>query len=215
MDAVPQALHVSQPLPLPARGASTRLRVGGGELLLEAVRGGHSLLWSDGRNARRYALGLAARGALALQLRVPRLPVRVVPREVVVVVPGARLCGYVQVPLVPTLVAGGDGTPQVLLELPPSDLVAEWDDDGPWFRVCSPWFVRFPVPGVEPRLVVPLRLHNRGDVVLSPAHLRLELHDDERTPLRGSLVARARRLVGSGDRLVEQRRAAAPQAVRA
>src|SRR5687767_11334556 len=57
------------PLPRPVRGGCTRVRLGSAEVILEAVRGGHSLLWTNGREARRYAIGLHRDGQLTLQLR--------------------------------------------------------------------------------------------------------------------------------------------------
>ena len=48
-----------------------------------------TLRWMDG-------------GAMELRFRAPKFPLRVVPRDVVVLVPRGRLCGYLHVPLVPT-----------------------------------------------------------------------------------------------------------------
>jgi hypothetical protein len=204
MEASP-SLPLFAELPRPSRGGTTRVQLGSSELILERVRGGHSLLWSDGRQARRYALGLGAAGRLGLQLRAPRLPLRVAPRDTISVAPGARLCGYVHVPLVPTLVwRPGDGHDHVLVELQPNELAAEWDDHvGYTFRCASPWLVRFPMRNGEPRAVVPLRLYNRGDAPLCPAALPLRLTDDDLQPLRGSIVAAPRRLQFDGDRGVE------------
>lgn len=199
------------PLPRPARGSATRVQLGAAELVLESVRGGHTLLWSDGRQARRYTLGLADEGQLTLQLKAPRLPVRVVTRDVLAVVPGGRLRGYVQVPLVPTLMwhdALGHG--HALIELHPSELQAEWDDVvGHSFQSPSPWHVRFPMRNGEPRAVVPIHLVNTGDTVLSPGHLGVTFADDELAMLRGCIVAAPRRLRWLGDRF-----AAAPAVAR-
>lgn len=193
------------PLSRPARGGGTRVQLGAAEIVLESVRGGHTLLWSDGRQARRYTLGLADEGQLTLQLKAPRLPVRVVPRDVLAVVPGGRLRGYVQVPLVPTLMwhdALGRG--HALIELQPGELQAEWDDVvGHSFQSPSAWHVRFPMRNGEPRAVVPIRLVNQSAAVLSPGHLAIALSDDELTPLRGSIVAAPRRLRWLGDRFAE------------
>jgi hypothetical protein len=199
------------PLPRPARGGCTRVRLGSAEVILEAVRGGHSLLWTNGRDARRYAVGLHRDGQLTLQLRAPRLAVHVVPREVVGLVPGGRLAGYVAVSLVPTIVwHQADGASQVLLELHPADLAAEWDEaHGHSFTTASAWLVRFPMRNGEPRAVVPVRLHNPTRTIASPPAVPLLLRDDELTELRGCIVARPRRLVWSGDRLVPAARAAA------
>jgi hypothetical protein len=190
------SLPLSVPVPYPARGANTRIRLGSSDLVLESVRGGHALLWSDGRQARRYGLGLRPDGELHLQLRAPRLPVHCVPRDVLTIVPGARLRGYVHVPLVPTLTWTSPGAePAVLLELPPNDLTAEWDEhEGHRFRCVSPWLVRFPMRSGEPRAVVPLSVHNLDDGMLSPTNLPLQLGDDDLVAMRGSVVVRPRRL---------------------
>ncbi len=196
------ALPLIVPVPQPKRGSSERIQLGTGELILESVRGGHSLLWSDGRQARRFALGLADTGHLTLELRAPRLPLRVVTREVITLVPGGRLRGYLQVPLVPTIVWHRDGGPPlVLIELPLRELAAEWDDrEGHSYRCPSALHVRFPMRSGEPRAVVPVHLANPGETVASPPHIPLQLLDAELVALRGSVVVIPRRLrwVGEG-----------------
>jgi len=193
-------LTCKTPLPRPRRGDSTRVHIGPNELVLEAVRGGHSLLWSDGQQARRYALGLDDDGELALELRAPRLPLRLVCRDVITLVPTGRLRGYVQVPLVPTIVwQPTHGSEATLIELPGRDLAAEWDEqDGTVFRCTSSLHVRFPMRSGEPRATVPLWLHNDGPGVCSPAHLPLTIADQDLVELRGSLVVRPRRLQWTG-----------------
>lgn len=191
------------PVALPAHGHATRVQVGRAELVLENLRGSFSLLWSDGREARRYVLGLTEQGALRCELRVPRLPVRCAPREVVTLVPGARLRGYVTVPLVPTVVWCPDGAePVALVELLPDDLQGVWDErTGHAFQCGVAWLSRFPFRSGAAHAVVPLRLSNRGDEVASPDHLDLSLSDDSLFELRGALVARPQRLVwGAGAR---------------
>lgn len=194
------SLPLLVPLPRPARGGSTRIQIGSHEVVLEAGRGGHTLLWTNGRQARRYVLGLAAHGRLSLQMRAPKLPLRVVPRDLVTVVPGGRVAGYVHVSLVPTLVwHGGDGQDHVLVEVHPDDLAAEWDEpSGHVLHSTSPWYGRFPMRSGEPRAIVPLRLANPGDVVLTPPHFDLRLHDDELVAMRGSVVVAPRRVLWSG-----------------
>ena len=54
---------------LPGHGDATRVQVGRAELVLENRRGSFSLLWSDGREARRYVLGLTDSGQLSVELR--------------------------------------------------------------------------------------------------------------------------------------------------
>lgn len=188
-------------LPRPARGTSARVQVGSHELVLEHVRGGYSLLWSDGREARRHAIGLPRDGQLVLQLKLPRLPVCVVTRDVLTITPQGRLRGFVQVPLVPTLLFREEsGSEHTLIELSSRELAAEWDElSGHLFRVSSPWHVRFPMRSGEPRIVVPIWLHNCADGVLSPANLPLQLAVDDLSELRGSVVARPRRLRWNGE----------------
>jgi hypothetical protein len=196
----PLGLRFRTPLPRPQRGGSTRLQVGRSELVLESVRGGHALVWHDGTEARRFALGLDDDGELAVELRVPALPVRLVLRDVASLVPGARLRGYVQVPLVPTVVwQSVDGATAALAEMIPRELAAEWDDrDGCGFRCTSPLQVRFPVRVEVPRATLSLVLSNEGDSVASPAFVPLQLTNDELAPLRGGLVAMARRCIWRG-----------------
>lgn len=195
-----ETLHFQTPLPRPQRGGSTRVQLGCNELVLESVRGGHSLLWLDGKEARRFVLGLDADGLLLLQLRVPHLPICLVAREVLSIVPGGRLRGYLQVPLVPTVVwqpVVGAAVP--LVELPPRELGAEWDEgEGARFRCTSSLHVRFPMRSGEARAIVPVVLQNVGDEVVSPGHLPLQLKDEDLQELRGSLVVRPKRLVWTG-----------------
>lgn len=213
MDARP-SMPLYVPIARPARGGSTRLQSGGSELVLEATRGGYSLLWLDGREARRYALGLTANGTLGLALRAPRLPVRVVVRDTMALGPGARLRGYVQVPLVPTILwRDVDGEPQLLAEFPRPDLAAEWDDrEGTVYRCVSPFHVRYPIPGDEPRATVPVWIGNPTDKVASPAFLPLQLADDDLLERRGGVSTMPRRLrwTGQGLQVVARRRAGVP-----
>lgn len=192
------------PVALPAHGHATRVQVGRAELVLENRRGSFSLLWSDGREARRFVLGLCERGALTVELRVPRLPLRCVPRDVVTLVPGARLRGYVTVPLVPTVMWRAPGaSPEPLVELLPDDLQGVWDErDGHAFQVDVGWLSRFPFRSGAAQAVVPLRLANAGEQVASPGHLDVSLSDDGLWELRGALVARPQRLVFGGSERV-------------
>ncbi|MGC6486382.1 MAG: hypothetical protein ACON4Z_01950 [Planctomycetota bacterium] len=184
------------PLDVPGHGDATRVQVGRAELVLENRRGSFSLLWSDGRDARRYVLGLTEAGELCVELRVPRLPLRCVPRDVVTLVPGARLQGYVTVPLVPTLVwRSGASAGEPLVEMLPDDLQGVWDEaTGHAFEVGVAWLSRFPFRSGAAQAVVPLRLANAGDEVVSPAYLDVSLTDDALWELRGALVVRPQRL---------------------
>lgn len=200
MDASP-SISLRMPLPLPSRGQSTRVRVGTSELVLESVRGGYSLLWSDGRSARRYSLGLPDDGAMELRFCAPKFPLRVVPRDVLALVPRARLSGYLQVPLVPTLRwLAGDGPGMDVIELAPNDLQAEWDEiQGPWQRCASSLHVRFPMRSGEAKVVVPVHVKNLGRDVLSPPFLPLHLTDGDLREKRDSIVVSPRRLVWNGE----------------
>lgn len=198
----PESLAFATGLPRPVRGSSTRVQVGCHELVLEGVRGGHALLWSDGKDARRYAVGLGDDGELELQLRTPRSPVHLVLREVLAMAPQARLRGYVMIPLVPTIVwRGASGREAVLVEFASRDLEAEWSEDtGAICRAVSSFLVRFPMRGGDARAVVPLVLRNETDAVCSPGFVPLQLHDEELVAIRGCLVVAPRRLVWHGTR---------------
>lgn len=196
-----QTLPLSMPLPRPATGDSVRLRFGSSELVLECARGSHSLLWLDGREARRFALGLDRGGTLSLAQRTPRLPVRIAVRETITLAPGGRLRGYVQVPLVPTILWHPPaGAARVLIELPRRELIAEWDDRaGTVLRCTSSLHVRFPMRSAEPRATVAVRLANPTDLVASPAYLPMQLDDAELVERRGTVVALPRRLRWTGE----------------
>ncbi len=196
----PDSLSLSSPLLLPERGGSTRVRVGRFELVLESVRGGHSLLWVDGREARRFALGLGDIGRLSLQLEPPAWPCRVVVRETLVLAPGGRVRGYVQLPLVPVVIGHrADGQDLRLLELANGDLGGEWDERfGTTFRVASSWHVRFPMPAGEARATVPLSLLNDSGEMFAPADLPVHLLRDELFVRRSSIIATPRRLRWNG-----------------
>jgi len=198
---------LSLPLALPTGfGGSTRVRCAAGEVVLEAVRGGYSLVWSDGRAARRYAVALGAACRLTIELRAPRMPLRIVSREVLLLAPRSRLRGYIQVPLVPTIVwRAEDARARVLVELPITDLHAEWDDRaGTVFKTASPMHVRFPMRTGEPRAVVPVRFVNPTADVACPAFVPVVLQDDELREARGTVVSAPRRFHWNGETLVAQ-----------
>ena len=209
MDPTPAPL-LSTPLQRPARGGSTRVRCGRSELVLEAARGGHSLLWLDGRQARRFAIGLDPTGQLSFALRAPHGPLRVVPRDVIALVPGGRLHGYVQLPLVPTILwHPRQGPARALLELAPRELAAEWDDrEGAVFRCTSPLHVRFPMRSGEPMVTVPVWIDNPTQAVASPPWLPLVIETADLLEARGTILVKPRRLRWNGEILagVEARR---------
>lgn len=194
-----ESLTYALDLARPERGASVRVQLGTQELVLEAVRGGHSLLWLDGRSSRRFVLGLPRHGDLRLELRAPRLPVHVATREVLAVAPGGRLRGYLLVPLVPTIVVRRGSEALALVEVAPQELAAEWDDaQGARFATTSPFLTRFPMRSGEPKAVVPLVLRNDSDRACSPEHLPVTCTCRDLVPLRGCLVVAPRRLVWNG-----------------
>ncbi|MCA8976229.1 MAG: hypothetical protein KDC98_16025 [Planctomycetes bacterium] len=205
----------------PARGGSARIGVGGNELVFEAVRGGYVLLWHAGRQARRYVVGLPDTGGLSLVLRPPPYPIKLLIRETIAIAPGARVRGFVQLPLVPTLLwsgpsvvtctgtgtapdcAGRSTVPadaeQVLFEFTPAGLTAEWTESDAMTSCCeSSWFVRFPVHGGEARVTVPLRLMNRSGQVLSPAHVPMSMQASDLLELRSGIVTAPHRLTWNG-----------------
>ncbi|MGK0202802.1 MAG: hypothetical protein ACI9S9_001874, partial [Planctomycetota bacterium] len=125
----PAALARSMPLPRPSPGTASRVQLGRAELVLEHSRGSYSLLWSDGREARRYLLGLSESGQLSVELRAPKLPVHIVPRELLTIVPNARMRGFMTVPLIPTVVwRDGLNQQQTLIELHQPNLQGHWDE---------------------------------------------------------------------------------------
>ncbi|MBX3464172.1 MAG: hypothetical protein KF830_13445 [Planctomycetes bacterium] len=187
----------------PPRGGSTRLQFGRTEVVLEATRGGYALLWLEGRQARRFALGLGPTSELSVALAAPRLPVRVAARDTLALAPRARLRGYVQVPLVPTISCRDHAGVHRLAEFPPAELEPEWDDrEGTVWRCVSPFHVRYPIPGSEPRVTVAVWLANPTETIASPAYLPLVLADADLRPVRGGVGARPRRLTWNGQGLV-------------
>lgn len=204
-------------LPLPLRGQSARLQLGASELVLEAVRSGHTLLWSNGREARRYHLGLRADGELTLRLRAPKLPLRVVLRDVLAIVPGGRVGGYLHLPLVPTLQwTGADGASFDLIELLPPDLHGEWDEaTGPWLHCPTALQVRFPMRTGDAKVVIPVRLYNDTSDLVSPAHLPMPITDAELREKRSCVIVAPRRLRWTKDGCVVATRDRCGQGVRA
>lgn len=202
----PAALARSMPLPRPAPGTASRVQLGRAELVLEHTRGSYSLLWSDGREARRYLLGLPKTGQLSIELRAPKLPVRIVPRELLTIVPRARMRGFMAVPLVPTVVwRDGLDQPQTLIELHQPNLEGHWDEaSGHTIRTAASWLVRFPFQTGEPQVVVPLRLYNDGADPACPGALELEITDDDLVELRGAIVVRPRRMRWLDGRMKEE-----------
>ena len=190
------ALVRSVVLPRPAHGNAERVQLGRAEIVLENRRGSYTLLWSNGRESKRYVLGLTDAGHLTLELCAPRYAMECVPRDAMTLVPGARIRGYVTVPLVPTVTwRTRPDSPERLLELLPADLDGLWTQDGGHvFRVSVPWVTRFPFAGADPHCVVPLRLRNSGPEAVSPGKFDLRIADDELIEMRGTMLVRPRRI---------------------
>ncbi|MFT4515545.1 MAG: hypothetical protein ACI89X_000329 [Planctomycetota bacterium] len=201
----PAALARSMPLPRPSPGTASRVQLGRAELVLEHSRGSYSLLWSDGREARRYLLGLSESGQLSVELRAPKLPVHIVPRELLTIVPNARMRGFMTVPLIPTVVwRDGLNQQQTLIELHQPNLQGHWDEtSGHSIRTPASWMVRFPFQTGEPHVVVPIRLYNTSSEPACPGKLELEITDDDLLELRGSIVVRPRRMHWADQRMKE------------
>ena len=194
-------------LPLPDRGRSARFRVGTLELVLETVRGGTTLLCLDGQQTRTWSLGLPRNGELRVLCCAPRLPLLVEPRDPLVLAPRGRLRGYVQVPLVPTIVWQGNACQETVAELLPTTLGAEWDETtgGCVQRCSSPFTQKLPPASNTPRAVVPVVIANGSDRVQGPVALPLRVTDRELRPLRGLAIAAPRRLCVGPDGQVSLR----------
>jgi hypothetical protein len=201
-----------RPLPLPTRGSSERMQCGGFELVLEGVRGGHILVVHDGSEGRRIHLGLRGDGGLELRLLPTCYPCFVSPKEVIRLLPGTRLRGYLLVPLVPTLVSvGGDGQVETLVELLPPSLAAEWRDGvGCVQTTAAPLLHRLPPPGDEPVAAVPLALRNRSASVVTPAEIAIALDAGELFAARGQVFAAGRRITYTDDGIAMQVRGRRP-----
>lgn len=202
------SLRLRTRLAVPRNGGTSRVQIGGNEWIVEAARGSTQVLWHAGRDARRYVLGVPDHGVLELALVPPMFTVHVQVRETMALVPGARVRGYVQIPLVPRLEwHGADAAPCTLLEFPPDSLATEWEGQAIVHTCVSPWFARFPMHGGEAVVTVPVRVRNDGREPCSPHHLPIALAARELYELRHRIVAAPRRLRWDGRSF-----AAAPQA---
>lgn len=194
-------------LPRPSRGVSSRFLLGRLELVLEPVRGGYTLLCLDGSGARTWSLGLAADGELWIECMLPRWPLRVGLRETLALVPGSRVRGYVQVPLVPTLSWRRAGQRDcTVCELLPHSLAAEWEEATSQVvqRVESPFLQRTPLPDEQLRAIVPIAICNRTETVQSPEQLPLSLRECDLATSRQHRIARPQRLVIESSGRIQQ-----------
>ncbi len=194
-------------LPRPARGASSRFRLGRLELVFEPVRGGYTLLCLDGSGARTWSLGLSPVGDLWIECRQPRWPLRIGLRETLALVPGARVRGYVQVPLVPTLSWRREGHRDcTVCELLPQALAAEWEESSNQVvqRVESPFLQRVPLPDEHLRAIVPIAICNRSDAVQSPERIPLALREGDLRTCRQHRIAPPQRLLIDSSGRIQQ-----------
>jgi hypothetical protein len=189
------------PLPRPRRGQSSRIRCGKLELVLESVRGGHVLVSHDGVDGRRWSLGLGDGAQLALVLKVPSYPLGVATRETLALTPGGRVRGYVQVPLVPTVMCWNeDGGEAALIELLPKGLAAEWEERGGFVqRWVSPFLHRLPQAGEELVAVVPVWVRSLAAEPLGLGEIPIALRNEELREQRGLVFAAPRRIAVRSD----------------
>ena len=210
MTAAPGSL-LRAPLPIPHLGQTQRLQLGDLQLVLERVRGALALCAHDGVQARTHLLGVPAGGTLEVVACAPRHPVRVGLREAVTLAPGARIRGYVVVPLPRRLVCRrGEGREDVLLEVVPADLRTQWLGEGSaggYAHRSASSFLRV-VNGHGPAhdALVPVTATNAGSQAVTLGQLVLQLRDRDLRELRGRIVAAPRRLRftndGTGDETV-------------
>jgi hypothetical protein len=121
------------------------------------------------------------------------------PLDPIALAPGGRLRGYVFVPLVPTveLRRAGHG-PEVLAEILPPGLSAEWDEaNGFLLRAESPFVLRAPVPTEHMRVVVPLVLRNGTARSQQVGAIPVHVTGAELVAMRRQWFAAPRRLVWS------------------
>lgn len=182
----------------PEHGGSARHRMGSFEFVVETVRGGVVLLVLDGKEARRWFLGLGPQDELAVEAAVPQHPMRLVLRDRVALAPGASLHGYVSVPLQPSVQLLRDGASLgTIAGIQPDSLGAEWSDaeGAVVLRTLVHFHHRIPLHADPFSAVVPLVLHNRSDVMIHPTELPLRLHSGDLRELRKRLIAAPRRFV--------------------
>jgi hypothetical protein len=197
---MPRTAEILRTIPLlrPGPGQSRRLQLGSLELVFEPVRGGFTLLCLDGKGARTWSLGLPESGSLRVDLRMPEHPVEVVTRDPVLLLPGGRLRGYLQVPLQAALVfEDPEGTSHHLAELTTGRLQTEWREATASYVHCnvSPLLQRLPPPDDDLAFVVPVRLRSDAAATVSPARLPLPDVSAQLRPLRGHLVSAPVRLL--------------------
>lgn len=185
----------------PSHGGSARHRAGSFEFVVETVRGGVVLLVLDGKEAKKWFLGLGPQDTLAVEPMVPEHPLRLVLRDRVALAPGACLHGYVSVPLQPSVLLVREGAVLgVIAGIQPDSLAAEWSDGegSVVLRALVHFHHRMPLQADPFSAVVPLVLHNRSDVMLHPAEIPLRLRSHDLRELRKRLIAAPRRLIADG-----------------
>jgi hypothetical protein len=189
----PWTMHV----PRLQRGQRWRAWLGRLELVLEATRSGCSLLLLEGKESRTWTLALPAAGELRLECRAPRWPLCIALADPLLLAPGARVRGYVRVPLVPTLCwLPAAGAALSLVEALPAELGAAWDEgNGTCVQRCtSPLLERPPAEAAWPFAVAPWSIRNDSARLQSPEALEMRLLDRELRRCGGHLLAAPRRL---------------------
>jgi hypothetical protein len=184
-------------LPRLQPGMRSRVWLGRLEFLLEATRAGCTLQVLDGQERRTWTLALPRDFELRLECRAPRWPLSIGLEHPLLVAPGARVRGYLRVPLVPTLRwLPPAGEPVTVAEVLPDDLSAEWDEAaGTCVQRCtSPLWAAPPADAAWPFAVVPWSIRNDSPRLQGPEALALELADHELRRCGGHLLAAARRL---------------------
>lgn len=172
--------------------------MGSFEFVVETVRGGVVLLVLDGKEARRWFLGLGTDDVLAVEPTVPQHPLCLVLRDRIALAPGAALHGYVLVPLQPSVLLLRAGRALGTIAGVQTDaLSAEWSEEegSVVLRTLVHFLHRIPLQADPFTAVVPLVLHNPSDSMIHPTELPLRLRGEDLRELRKRLFAAPRRLV--------------------
>ncbi|MEY4675372.1 MAG: hypothetical protein RL148_3156 [Planctomycetota bacterium] len=181
----------------PPHGGSARVRIGSFEFVVETVRGGVVLLVLDGKEARKWFLGLSPHDELAVEPTVPQHPLRLVLRDRVALAPGAALHGYVAVPLQPSVLLVRAGKVLGTIAGVQTDaLAAEWSDEegAVVLRTLVNFHHRIPQHADPFAVVAPMVLHNHSEAMIHPTELPLRLRSEDLRELRKRLIAAPRRL---------------------
>ena len=184
-------------LTVPRSGHASRVRKGQLEVVLKQGSSGYILVTHDGYQGRQHLLGLPEEGNLWLVARTPEHRVVVELEDPRAVAPGARLRGYVAVPLPHRVAWTGGGEEKSLLEILPRDMETRWlgEEQGYEHRVVSKFYSASAVPGEPTTALVPVVLQNRRPQSVVPRELVVHLQDRDLHVVRGRIVAAPRRIV--------------------